>query len=40
MSHLVESIAENYDKQSIVEFRQSLRKYNILKRVRFFLRSV
>ena len=36
MSHFVESIAENYGKQSIVEFRQSLRKYSILKRVRFF----
>ena len=40
MSHFVESKAENYAKQSIVEFCQSLRKYSILKMVRFFLCSV
>ena len=40
MSRFVESKAENYETQSIVEFRQSLRKYSILKMVRFFLRSV
>ena len=40
MSHFVESKAENYEKQSTVKFRQSLRKYRILKMMRFFLRSV
>ena len=40
MSQFVESKPENYEKQSIVEFRQSLRKYSILKIVRFFVRSV
>ena len=40
MSHFVESKAKNYEKQSIIEFRHSLRKKSILKMVRFFLRSV
>ena len=40
MSNIVESKAENYDKQFIVKLRQSLNKYSILKMVRFFLRSV
>ena len=40
MSQILESKAENYEKQFIVEFRQSLRKYSILNMVRFFLRSV
>ena len=40
MSRIVESKAENYEKQFIVKFQQSLRKYSILKTVRFFLRSV
>ena len=37
---MVESNAENYEKQFVVKFRQSLKTYSILKTVRFFLRSV
>ena len=40
MSHIVEGKAKNCEKQFIVKFRQSLRKYSILKMVRFFLHSV
>ena len=40
MSHFVESKAENYEKQSTAEFRQSLRKYSILKMVRFFVFNI
>ena len=40
MSHIVESEAENYEKQFIVKIRQSLKIYLILKMVCFFLRSV
>ena len=40
MSHIVESEAENYKKEFIVKFRQSLKTYSIFQMVRFILRSV